>query len=119
MLSAADISAQSVFVQGSAAAEVKRFSGEPENTVFDGTAGAITFGVGGHITAHWTVGAELDLGAPSTTTTTTSVSVSGQNRDIHDAYTSQRRSVGVTCSGRAWTPLPRAPISSWSKGSST
>jgi hypothetical protein len=95
MLSAADASAQSVFVQGSVAAEVKRFSGEPGNTVFDGTARAITFGAGGHIMPHWTVSAEIDLGARSTQSTTTTVSVSGQSRDIHNFYTSQRRSMSA------------------------
>jgi Outer membrane protein beta-barrel domain len=95
MLSAAGASAQSVFVQGSVGSEIKRFSGEPGNSVFDGTARAVTVGAGGHIMPHWSVGAELDLGARSTTTTTTSVSVSGQNRDIHNAYTSQRRSASA------------------------
>jgi hypothetical protein len=95
MLSAADASAQSVFVQGSAAAEVNRFSGEPANTVFDGTVRAIALGVGGHITAHLTVSAELDLGARSTQSTTTTVSVSGQSRAIHNSYTLQRRSISA------------------------
>jgi outer membrane protein with beta-barrel domain len=98
MLSAANASAQSLFVQGSVASEVKRFSGEPDNTVFDGTARALTFSVGGHIMPHWSVSAELDLGARSTQSTTTSVSISGQSRDIHNFYTSQRRSMSALLS---------------------
>lgn len=95
LLAAPSASAQSMFVQGSAGREIKRFSGEPENSVFDATASAITLGAAGHIMPHWTIGAELDLGGRSTTSRTTSVSVSGQNRDIHTDYTSERRSASA------------------------
>jgi hypothetical protein len=91
VLTAGHASAQSVFIQGSVGADIKRFSGEPGTSVFDGTAGAYAIGIGGHVTPHWTVGAELDVGTRSTSTTTVSVSVSGEIRDIHNSYTSDRR----------------------------
>lgn len=83
--------AQPAFVQGGFGLEVKRFSGEPENNVFDGTANMVTIGGGGFIARHWTIGAELDLGARSTVTRTTSVTISGVPRAIHTSYTSRRR----------------------------
>jgi hypothetical protein len=88
-------SGQSLFVQGSAGREIKRFSGEPENAVFDTTAAAVAIGGSGYVRPHWTVGVELDLGRRSTTTQTTSVLVSGQRRDIHTHYTLQRRSASA------------------------
>ena len=95
VLSAASASAQTFFIEGRTGADVRRFSAETSPSPFDGTARAGVIGAGGHILPHWTVGAELDLGARSTDTTTTPVSVSGRSRDIHNAYTIERRSASA------------------------
>jgi hypothetical protein len=85
-------SAQSLFVQAGGGREIKRFSGEPGEDVFGGTAGAAAISVGGSSSPHWTIGVELDLGGRSTVERTTSVAISGQPREIHTRYTSRRRS---------------------------
>jgi hypothetical protein len=95
VLSAATASAQSAFVQGTFGVDIKRFSGEAANSVFDGTAQAFAMGVGGHLTPHWTLLAELDISGRSSQTTTTSVAISGQLRDIHNTYTSDRRGLSA------------------------
>ena len=91
LLLASRTTAQPAFVQGGFGLEVKRFSGEPENNVFDATANMVTIGGGGFIAPHWTLGAELDFGARSTATRTTSVTISGVPRAIHTSYSSRRR----------------------------
>jgi hypothetical protein len=88
-------SGQSFFVQGGGGREIKRFSGEPENAVFDATATVVVIGVSGYVRPHWTLGVELDLGGRSATSRTTSVTVSGRLRDIHTQYTLQRRSASA------------------------
>jgi hypothetical protein len=94
-LSAATASAQSLFVQGTAGADIKRFSADDETSVFDGRARVIAVSVGGHLMPHWTVMAELDAGAPSSQATVTSLTVAGRVHDIHNQYTSQRRGISA------------------------
>jgi len=91
LLVATCATAQPTFVQGGFGLEVRRFPGEPGNNVFDGTANMVTVGGGGFIARHWTIGAELDLGARSTVTRTTSVTISGVPRAMQTSYTSRRR----------------------------
>jgi outer membrane protein with beta-barrel domain len=93
VLAPASASAQSLFVQGSAGREIKRFSGNPDDGVFDGAASLLTISAGGAITPRVTLSAELDLGSDTTTERTTSLLVSGQTRQIHTRYTMRRRSV--------------------------
>jgi hypothetical protein len=95
LLAPSTASGQSFFVQGSAGREIKRFSGGPEDAVFDAPATVAAIGVGGYLTTHLTVGVELDLGGRSTTDRTTSVAVAGQPRAIHTQYTFQRRSAAA------------------------
>jgi len=95
VLTAATASAQSGFVQGTFGGDIKRFSGDASSSVFDGTAQLFAIGAGGHLTPHWTILAELDVGGRSSQTTTTSVAISGQARDIHNTYTSERRGLSA------------------------
>jgi hypothetical protein len=95
VLSAATASAQSAFVQGTVGADIKRFSGDAGTSVFDGTALVFTIAAGGHVTPHWTLLAELDVSGESSQTTTTTVAISGQPRDIHNRYTSDRRGLSA------------------------
>ena len=94
VLSAATASAQSLFVQGTVGADIKRFSGEAGTSVFDGTARVFALAAGGQ-PPHWTLLAELDVGGETSQTTTTTVAISGQPRDIHNRYTSDRRGLSA------------------------
>jgi Outer membrane protein beta-barrel domain len=95
VLSAATASAQPVFVQGTVGVDIKRFSGEAATSVFDGSAQAFAIGAGGHLAPHWTLLAELDISGQSSQTTTTTVAISGQPRDIHNTYSSERRGLSA------------------------
>jgi hypothetical protein len=92
VLAPAAASAQSLFVQGSGGREIKRFSGSPEDGVFDTAASVLAVSAGRAVTPHLTLGVELDLGGKSTSERTTSVVVSGQLREIRTRYTMRRRS---------------------------
>ena len=105
VLSAATASAQSLFVQGTVGADIKRFSGEAGTSVFDGTARVFALAAGGHVTPHWTLLAELDVSGETSQTTTTTVAISGQPRDIHNRYTSDRRGLCGSCRLRDIAPF--------------
>ncbi len=89
------VSAQSFFLDGSAGADIRRFSAEPEKSPFDGTATAFAFAAGTEFIRHWIVSAEIDRGGRTTTSTTTDVVFSGRPLTIHNAYSAERRSVSV------------------------
>jgi hypothetical protein len=89
------VSAQSFFLDGSAGADIRRFSAEPEKSPFDGTATAFSFAAGTEFIRHWIVSAEIDLGGRTTTSTTTDVVFSGRPLTIHNSYSAERRSVSV------------------------
>jgi hypothetical protein len=95
LMFAADVSAQSGFVQGGFQREIKRFSGEPGETVFDGTVNGVSFGGGGFLSPHWTAGIEIDLGAESSAARSTTVTILGRPATITTTYTSQRRSASA------------------------
>ncbi len=95
LLSASGASAQSVFVQGTVGAEIRRFSGEAGTSIFDATTRAFAIGIGGLIMPHWSLGVEVDFGGRSSATTTTIVAISGQPRNISTTYSSERRSLSA------------------------
>ncbi len=88
-------SAQSLFVDLSAGADVRRFSADPEKSAFDGTAHAFVFAAGTEFHPHWTASVEADFGGRSTATTTIPVEIFGESRVIHTSYTSERRSISA------------------------
>ncbi|MEN3339025.1 MAG: hypothetical protein V7647_2701 [Acidobacteriota bacterium] len=95
ILSAATASAQTAFIQGGAGRDIRRFSGDAETSVFDGSAGSFTAAVGGHVLPHWILSAEFDAGQRSSQSTTTTVTINGLPRDIHTSYASDRRSLSA------------------------
>jgi hypothetical protein len=95
VLVASDASAQSGFVEGGFAREIKRFSNEGGPSAFDGTVNSVWIGAAGFFGSRWSVGAELDLGGESTFSETVSVTVSGRPTEITTTYTSRRRSVSA------------------------
>src|SRR4051794_6032879 len=88
LLAPATTSAQSLFVQASGGREIKRFSGGPDDNVFDTTASLVALSAGGAIASRVTLSLELDFGSGSTAERTTTITVAGQARDIHTRYTS-------------------------------
>jgi len=98
---ASSASAQSLFVQGSAGIDVRRFSAEPEKSPFDGTASSFAFGGGTEFSRHWVVSAEADLGGRTTTSTETSVVFNGRTLTVHNSYSAQRRSVSTLAGYRS------------------
>jgi hypothetical protein len=95
MLLASAASAQSIFVQGSAGIEVRRFSAETEKSAFDGAAPAVVLGIGTELMQHWPVSVQLSLNGESKLERVTDVVVFGQPRAIHNLYTSERRGLAV------------------------
>jgi len=92
---ASSASAQSIFIHCSAGADIRRFSAEPEKSAFDGTAKTFAVAVGSEFIPHWVVSGEFDSGGRATRSTITSVVISGQSTDIHNSYTSERRSISA------------------------
>jgi hypothetical protein len=95
VLVAGRVSAQSVYVQGAVTREIKRFSGQPSEPVFDGTASGVAIGVAEFAAPHWTVGLEIDLGGQSTVRRSSTVTVSGRPTTIDTDYAIERRSAAA------------------------
>jgi Outer membrane protein beta-barrel domain len=95
LLAASSASAQSIFVQGGAGIEIKRFSAETDKSAFDGTAPAFVLGIGTELMQHWVVSGQVSLNGESKRETTTDVVVFGQPRTIHNVYTSQRHGIAA------------------------
>jgi hypothetical protein len=95
VFAASDAAAQSAFVEGGFAREVKRFSREGDRSPFDGTVNTVWVGVAGFLLPQVSVGAEMDLGEESTFQETVTVTVSGRPAEITTSYTSRRRSIAA------------------------
>ena len=63
LLCAGPAFAQVAFVQGGFAVDLRRFSGQPEDRVFDGNVASMMLGGGGFLTKQTSASLELDLGA--------------------------------------------------------
>jgi hypothetical protein len=94
-LLAQDAAAQSGFVQGGSALDVKRFSHDAGTAVFDGTAGGLSIGAAGFLASRWSAGVELDISRSSTVTDTVTVAIAGRPTQIQTDYTSRRRTVSA------------------------
>jgi hypothetical protein len=92
---AGDAAAQSAFVEGGFAREIKRFSNEGGRSAFDGTVSSLWIGAAGYFGSRWSVGVEADFGGESTFSETVSVTVAGRPTAITTTYTSRRRSVSA------------------------
>jgi hypothetical protein len=101
--SAAGAAAQSAFVQGGAGLDIRRFSAEEGQAVFDGSISAVTLGVGGFVTPRMTIGVELDFGGTTTETRSVTVPIGGVPTTVASSFALERRSVtalaGVHTSG--------------------
>lgn len=88
-------SAQTAFVQGGIEADVRRFSGQPEDRVFDANATTVLIGGGGFLTSTISAGVELDMGRESAVEETAAVTIAGRPETITTTFSSRRRSVSA------------------------
>jgi len=87
--------AQTAFVQGGIALDIRRFSGPPEDRVFDGNVSTVMIGVGGHLTSMISAGVEFDTGRDLVVAPTNSVTIAGRPETITTTYTSKRQAVSA------------------------
>jgi hypothetical protein len=93
---ASDAGAQQTgFVQADFGADIRRFSGEDADRVFDARATSVTMGAAGFLTSHVSVSIELDIGASVTESRSVSLTVSGRPSTITTSYTLRRRTVAA------------------------
>lgn len=90
-----DASAQAVFVQGGYGSDVRRFSADAGQEVFDGEASNLSLAFGGFLTPRWSIGLELDLGGSSAEARSVSVPVAGRPTTITTTYALERRTVSA------------------------
>jgi hypothetical protein len=85
--------AQDAFVQATIGADVRRFSGEDTQNVFDAAARTLTVAAGGFLTARVSGSVELDDGARAATLRTVSLAISGRPATITTRYALRRRTI--------------------------
>ncbi len=83
--------AQSAFVQGGYGVDIRRFSAEEGDRIFDANSGHLTIGAGGFITPHVSASLELELGEPSTVTRSATFTFASGPATVTTAYTLRRR----------------------------
>jgi len=88
-------SGQAGFVQGGYGTDLRRFSANEDQRVFDGAAGSVLLGGGAFVTSRWTVGVELDLGQESTESRSVTVPVSGLPTTVTTAFSLDRRTLSA------------------------
>lgn len=87
--------AQAVYIEGGIVTDVRRFSGQPTDRVFDSTAAAIMVGGGGFLTSTISAGVELDFGAESEVAESVTVTIAGRPETVTTTWASRRRSVSA------------------------
>ena len=75
--------------------DVRRFSGPPEDRVFDGNVATVMIGGGGFLTPMISAGIELDIGRELVVAPSTSVTIAGRPETITTRYVSQRRTMSA------------------------
>jgi len=91
----ATLFAQHGFVQAGYGVDVRRFSGQETDAVFDANAGTVTLGGAGFLTPAVSGGIEVELGATSEVRQSVTLTVAGRPDTITTTYTSRRRSVSA------------------------
>jgi len=93
--SAASAWGQAAFVQGGYGVELRRFSAEEGDRVFDADSGHFTIGGGGFLTPHISAGLELELGEASTSTRSATLTFASGPGTVTTSYTMRRRGVSA------------------------
>jgi len=87
--------AQSAYIQGGIVMDARRFSGQPDDRVFDANVSSMMIGGAGFVTALISAGLELDAGRESEVAQTTAVTIAGRPEVVTTTYSSRRRSVSA------------------------
>ena len=87
--------AQSAYIQGGIVTDVRRFSGQPTDRVFDGNGAAMMVGGGGFLTSMISAGVELDFGTESEVAQSVTVTVAGRPETVTTMYASRRRAISA------------------------
>jgi hypothetical protein len=95
LLCANRAAAQSGFIQGGIALDGRRFSGQADDRVFDGSVPSISIGGGGLLTPRISAGVELDFGGELDTARSVTITIAGRPETITTTYASKRRTVAA------------------------
>ena len=87
--------AQAAYVQGGIVTDLRRFSGQPDDRVFDGNVATVMIGGGGFLTPMISAGVELDIGAESDVAQSVTVTIAGRPETVTTTYASRRRAVSA------------------------
>lgn len=87
--------AQAAYIQGGILTDVRRFSGQPTDRVFDANVAAIVVGGGGFLTSMISAGVELDFGAESEFAESVTVTIAGRPETVTTTWASRRRTVSA------------------------
>lgn len=90
-----DVAAQAAFVQGGIGTDIRRFSAEQGQAVFDGSGSTVWLAAGGFVTPRWTAGIELDFGERLTETRSVTVPIGGVPSTIRTSFSLERRTVSA------------------------
>ena len=86
---------QAGFVQGGFGTEIRRFSADESDRVFDADTGNLLIGFGGFITPRFSAGLELEPGRSSTTERSVTLTISGRPTTVTTSFASRRRGVSA------------------------
>ena len=92
---ASSAAAQAGFVQAGYGVEIRRFSAEPSERVFDSSVPSVSIAAGAFLTSVVTAAIELDFGGSATVARTVRVALAGQPTAITTQYTLERRTVSA------------------------
>ena len=95
LLCRAPVFAQTAYVQGGIGTDVRRFSGQPADRVFDGNVATLMIGGGGFLTSMISAGVELDIGAESDVAQSVTVTIAARPETVTTTYASRRRAVSA------------------------
>jgi hypothetical protein len=87
--------AQAAYVQAGIVTDVRRFSGQPNDRVFDGTVATMMIGGGGFLTSMISAGVELDIGAESDVAQSVTVTIAGRPETVTTTYASKRHAASA------------------------
>jgi hypothetical protein len=87
--------AQAAYVQAGIMTDVRRFSGQSNDRVFDGTVATMMIGGGGFLTSMISAGIELDIGAESEVAQNVTVTIAARPETVTTTYASRRRAVSA------------------------
>jgi hypothetical protein len=88
---ASDAGAQTVFLQAAYGPDIRRFSADDTERVFDGTAGNVALAFGGFLTDHVAALIDMELGGSTTEARTVSLPIAGRPTTITTQYRLERR----------------------------